>query len=191
MITFEKAAEAGDLFGTAAVNAILSLFSRETPPTEPFIDQIWLDTSSVERKLKQWDGTNWIEILTIPSGPGSGFNADKLDDQEGTFYTNAENLTGVINNARLGALYNDSSGENQNPFFQAGECTANGLTVSFPYAFSAIPRVTVMTPSNSYSAFCWIYDVTTTGFKARGMRSDTQQAVNLVSCNYIAIGRKD
>ena len=41
-------------------------------------------------------------------GPGSGLNADLLDNQQGTYYLDALNLTGTVPVARLSGTYNIS-----------------------------------------------------------------------------------
>lgn len=41
-------------------------------------------------------------------GPGSGLNADVLDNQQGTYYLDAGNLTGTVPVARLSGTYNIS-----------------------------------------------------------------------------------
>lgn len=112
-IYYNSAVEPGTKFGVAAVNSILSLFFSETPPSNPFTSMCWLDgTQGPPYKMKMWNGTSWVEILTMTAdeiltaiktvdGHGSGLDADSLDGWGGTYYLDASNLTGIISLDRL------------------------------------------------------------------------------------------
>jgi len=64
-VYFQGAPQVGDKFGTAAVSSILTQFASDTAPTNPFTDQVWLDTSFTRPFLKKWSGSVW-EAMFLP-----------------------------------------------------------------------------------------------------------------------------
>ena len=83
-IFFDSNAQVGDKFGVNAVNSILSLFASDTAPTDPFTDQVWLDTSSTPKILKQWNGSTWIVLFDgyYLTTNEKAADSDKLDGLE-------------------------------------------------------------------------------------------------------------
>ena len=96
-----------------------------------------------------------------------GKSADQLDGQEGSFYLNASNMNaGTVARARLGASWRDTDSDiSDSPFEQSGLVTVptgtGTLAITFDYAYTNTPRVTV---SSSNAAFGAISGISTTGF---------------------------
>jgi len=70
-------------------------------PTNPYIGQLWLDTSVNPPILKIYDGTNWQSNVSYANNANTANNAnyannaDKLDGQDGSYYLNRANHTGI------------------------------------------------------------------------------------------------
>nr|NIM17389.1 hypothetical protein [Candidatus Aminicenantes bacterium]NIM84043.1 hypothetical protein [Candidatus Aminicenantes bacterium]NIN23507.1 hypothetical protein [Candidatus Aminicenantes bacterium]NIN47212.1 hypothetical protein [Candidatus Aminicenantes bacterium]NIN90138.1 hypothetical protein [Candidatus Aminicenantes bacterium] len=99
-----------------------------------------------------------------------GLDADKLDNQEGSYYRNASNLNaGTVSRARLGALwcYNNTD-ETEYPYIQTGSQgiyspVAGANTFSNAFTSSVI----VVATAKDNGEFCSVISVTTTGFTIR------------------------
>jgi hypothetical protein len=57
---------------------LMENFANTTPPPRAIVGQIWYDSTSTEKKLKFWDGTNWRNVggaksqTTAPTGLTTG-----------------------------------------------------------------------------------------------------------------------
>lgn len=128
-------------------------------------------------------------ILKVYDGEWKKCNrdADLLNGQTPDFYINANNLTGTVVRARLGALWRDTtSNQTYSPYFQSGENTipigSGSETINFDNAYSQTPRVTF---SSDNPALGQRESVSTTGFQVK------KHSTFSYTIHWTAIGRKD
>ena len=74
------------------------------------VNHLWF-CWAVYHQNHTWAGRQWHSAYGCYSTTKvDNLNADKLDDQEGSYYLDAANLTGTVNNARLDAQLQDVAG---------------------------------------------------------------------------------
>ena len=67
-VDFDGVSGGGDSGGTTTVVQGETIVKSETAPTSPAVDALWVDKAS--RRLKLWDGTEWVVIGYEPEETG-------------------------------------------------------------------------------------------------------------------------
>ncbi len=151
-----------------------------------------VSTSSIaasEKMLLDGNGDLTVQGNTVwhagNDGSGSTLDADKLDGQEGSYYTNAGNLNaGTVPSDRLALWKNNTDGETGGFYVQCGLRYQFGPYTS-PHSFTDAytSSVVVVATAEDWAKFCGVIAITTTSFQ---IRHETEYDF----ARWIAVGKK-
>ena len=160
-------------------------------------------TGSASKLWTDLNGNVDLSLATsIPGGAGSGLDADKLDGQDGTFYTNATNIvSGTLSSGRLTGTYTISIIGSVQGAVTGNASTASALQTPRTIAgktfdgtqnvvLSALTRGNYLTGANydGSAATTWAVDAVSTNTASKVVARDASGdfAANVVSVSRLS-----